>query len=261
MTAILNQIVAAWEKAKTPVVFTGAGMSTESGLPDFRSQHGLWRTRPESLATLAALEKQPNDFYFFYQWRISQLLQVQPNAGHMTLAALERAGYIRQIITQNVDGLHQRAGSKKVLELHGSLRTARCLQCNAVSDSRTMLPGGDTWESDYAAGRYSYGKECICQVCGGFLRPEVVMFGESLPNQAWKEAEAVSQQADFFVVLGTSLAVSPANFCPQLALNNGANLLIVNQEPTELDDQAKWVIRESIGKVLHALIDNELRIK
>ena len=258
MTTVFTQIVDAWKQAKTPVVFTGAGMSTESGLPDFRSQHGLWKTRPASLATLAALEKQPNDFYFFYQWRIAQLLQVQPNAGHLALTALEKDGYIQQIITQNVDGLHQRAGSKKVIELHGSLRSVRCLQCNTVLDSRTMLPSGDTWESEYSAGRYRYGKECICPICGGLLRPEVVMFGESLPEASLEEATAISRRADFFVVLGSSLAVSPANHCPQLALNNGAKLLIVNQEPTELDAQANWIIRDGIGEFLLALTDNGL---
>lgn len=258
MTAVLKQIVDSWKNAKTPVVFTGAGMSTESGLPDFRSQQGLWKTRPESLATMDALETRPNDFYFFYQWRIAELSKVQPNAGHLILAALERAGTIQKLITQNVDGLHQRAGSKKVIELHGSLRTVRCRMCKTVSDSRTILPIADGWQSDYAAGRYRYGEECKCSKCGGLLRPEVVMFGESLPETAWKKAETISKKADFFVVLGSSLAVSPANYCPQLALANGAHLLIINQEPTTLDDQATWVIRDSIGKVLSALTDQGL---
>lgn len=258
MANTFKQIVDAWKKAKTPVVFTGAGMSTESGLPDFRSQQGLWKTRPESLATMDALETRPNDFYFFYQWRIAALQKVIPNAGHLTLAALERAGTLQQIITQNVDGLHQRAGSKKVIELHGSLRTVRCRVCKTVSDSRNMLPNGDGWESDYAAGRYLYGEECKCSKCGGLLRPEVVMFGESLPETAWKEAEAISKKADLFVVLGSSLAVSPANYCPQMALAGGAQLLIVNQEPTDLDGQATWVIRDSIGKVLLALTESGL---
>lgn len=253
MTAALKQIVDAWKKAKTPIVFTGAGMSTESGLPDFRSQQGLWKTRPESLATMDALETRPNDFYFFYQWRIAELLKVQPNEGHLILSAMERAGTVRQIITQNVDGLHQRAGSKQVIELHGSLRTVRCRGCKSVFDSRTMLPASEGWQSDYATGRYRYGDECKCSKCGGLLRPEVVMFGEALPEAARKEAESISRNADFFVVLGSSLAVSPANYCPQLALNNGAQLLIVNQEPTALDAQATWVIRDGIGKVLLAL--------
>ena len=101
MPAVLKQIVDSWKTAKTPVVFTGAGMSTESGLPDFRSQQGLWKTRPESMATMDALETRPNDFYFFYQWQITKLLKAQPNLGHLTLAVLQRAGILQQIITQN----------------------------------------------------------------------------------------------------------------------------------------------------------------
>lgn len=247
----MMQIAAAWKQVKTPVVFTGAGMSTESGFPDFRSaKQGLWKTRPESLATMTALETQPNDFYFFYQWRIAKLWDVTPNPGHVVLAALEKRGHVHHIITQNVDGLHQRAGSKKVIELHGSLRTVRCVKCSAQLDSRQLLPSGDTWETDYAAGKYQAGTECVCPKCGGFLRPEVVLFGESLPSAAWEEAAEFSRTADFFVVLGSSLAVSPANLCPQVAVNQGAKLLIVNQEPTPLDDKATWVIRDSIGRFL-----------
>ena len=253
MTAPIHEIVTFWKKAKKPVVFTGAGMSTESGLPDFRSRQGLWKTRPESLATIEALQRQPNDFYFFYQWRIAQLLQVEPNGGHLSLAWLEQTGVMSPIITQNVDGLHQRAGSKKVIEMHGSLRTVRCIECQATFDSRSILPLGNTWEQDYVAGIYKYGQECICPVCSGLLRPEVVMFGESLPVQEWEQAAALSREADFYVVLGSSLAVSPANLCPQLAVNQGAKLLIVNQEPTPLDDQATWVIHDSIVNVLRAV--------
>ena len=148
MTRIINEIVTAWKASKKTVIFTGAGMSTESGLPDFRSQNGLWKARPESLATIEALRKQPNDFYFFYQWRISQLLLAQPNDGHLALAALEKTGYISQIITQNVDGLHQKAGSKKVIELHGSLRTVRCMNCKSIFDARTMVPSRENLEQD-----------------------------------------------------------------------------------------------------------------
>ena len=256
MTQTIHEIVTAWKKAQNPVVFTGAGMSTESGLPDFRSRQGLWKTRPESLATIESLQRQPNDFYFFYQWRIAQLLQVKPNDGHLALALLEQAGFINRLITQNVDGLHQQAGSKKVIELHGSLRSVRCGDCQATFDSSIILPTGSTWEQDYAAGRYEYGQECICPACGSFLRPEVVLFGESLPVQAWEQAAAMSRKADFFVVLGSSLAVSPANRCPQFAVNNGAKLLIVNQEPTPLDEQATWVIHDSIMNVLRAVQRN-----
>lgn len=253
MNEIINQIVTAWKAAKKTVVFTGAGMSTESGLPDFRSKQGLWKTRPENLATIEALRKQPNDFYFFYQWRICQLFSAQSNYGHLFLAALEEAGYISQIITQNVDGLHQAAGSNNVIELHGSLRTVSCLKCNAKFDARILIPERDDWEHDYVSGSYQYGAECLCPKCNDFLRPDVVLFGEQLPAAAWEKAVTHSEEADFFVVLGSSLAVSPANLCPKYALNNGAKVLIINQDTTPLDNQATWVLHSSIANTLREM--------
>ena len=159
---VLQEIALAWQSAKAVAVFTGAGMSTESGLPDFRSRQGLWKQRPESLATLAALHNTPDEFYFFYQWRIRQLWQVEPNAGHQALASLERSGHLQHIVTQNVDGLHQRAGSQQVSELHGSLKTVSCLNCRTSYDSRQLLPQQDGWEAAYQAGTYRYGAECFC---------------------------------------------------------------------------------------------------
>jgi NAD-dependent deacetylase len=247
-------IVKAWANAKKLVVFTGAGMSTESGLPDFRSAQGLWKVRPESLATMAALRQQPDEFYFFYQWRIAKLWDVAPNQGHQALAALQQKGNM-VIITQNVDGLHQRANAENVVELHGSLRTIRCLNCYAIYDSRKLLPQYSTWEDDCKQGNYRYGDECLCSKCGGLLRPDVVLFGENLPDKAWEEAVKHSRNADFYVVLGSSLVVSPANYLPQLALQNGAKLLIINQEQTPLDSSATWVINSSIGSVLSAIKD------
>ncbi|QDR79793.1 NAD-dependent deacylase [Sporomusa termitida] len=245
-------IVKAWANAKELVVFTGAGMSTESGLPDFRSAQGLWKVRPESLATMAALQQQPDEFYFFYQWRIAKLWDAAPNQGHQALAALQQKGNM-VIITQNVDGLHQRAGAENVVELHGSLRTVQCLHCYAEYDSRKLLPQYSGWEEDYQQGHYRYGDECLCAKCAGLLRPDVVLFGENLPDKAWEAAVKHSKNADFYVVLGSSLVVSPANYLPQLALQKGAKLLIINQEPTPLDSSAAWVINSSIGSVLSAI--------
>ena len=137
---IIGEIAAAWSEAKFPVVFTGAGMSTESGLPDFRSAKGLWKQRPESLATLEAQQQIPDGFCFFYQWRIDELGKVESNAGHKILAQFEQNGKLQAVITQNVDGLHQRAGSKNVTELHGTLRTVSCLQCGASFPSAVLVP-------------------------------------------------------------------------------------------------------------------------
>ena len=250
---IYSQIIGAWKSAKTAVVFTGAGMSTESGLPDFRSKNGLWKTRPKSMATMEDFAQRPQEFYSSYQWWISQMQKVQPNTGHFKLAEMERAGYIKHIITQNVDGLHQQAGSAKMIELHGSLQTVSCLKCGRLFDSKTMLPGDDSRVSG-STQQHSYGKECLCRECGGFLRPDIVMFGEALPEEAIWQAMELSRKADFFVVLGSSLTVSPANHCPLLAVQNGAKLLIINQEPTEFDELAEWVIKDSVGDVLSAIV-------
>ena len=257
----LDAIINAWTKAKNPVVFTGAGMSTESGLPDFRSAQGLWKTRPENLATLTALKNNPNDFYYFYQWRIARLWDVSPNAGHLSLASMQQLGLINKLITQNVDGLHQRAGSTNVIELHGSLRTVSCMGCKSEFKSTIMLPARETWEEEYITGVYQYGSECFCPQCKGILRPDVVLFGEQLPRENWDDAVAASKDADFFVALGSSLTVSPANFCPQLALESGAKLLIINNEPTPLDDKATWVVNESIGDVLSVIATRMKRDK
>lgn len=251
--SLLAEIAQAWRSAKHAVVFTGAGMSTESGLPDFRSAQGLWKMRPESLATLDAMRRQTDEFYFFYQWRIAKLWEVRPNPGHLALAELELKRHLKAVITQNVDGLHQRAGSDNVLELHGSLRTVSCTSCYTAIDSRALLPERDLWEAEYAAGKYHHGQECHCRNCQGLLRPDVVLFGESLPRQALNNAFEHSEATDFFVVVGSSLAVSPANICPEMAVSSGAKLLIINREPTPLDAQADWVIRRDAAGVLEAL--------
>jgi len=222
-------------KARFAVVFTGAGMSTESGLPDFRSQTGLWRGKdPMQLASTHAMRHNREAFVEFYRMRIEGLLACQPHAGHRILADWERQGLIQGVITQNVDGFHQRAGSSKVAQLHGTLETVRCTDCGRTYPSvRYLEPSGTTCE------------------CGAFLRPSVVLFGESLPEDAFALAEEWTAQADLFLVLGSSLAVSPANWFPQQAKSHGARLVIVNRDPTPLDGMADLVIREKpIGEVL-----------
>ena len=250
---VIEEIASVWRNAVTTVVFTGAGMSTESGLPDFRSKQGLWKQRPESLATMAALQQTPDEFYFFYQWRIQQLWSVEPNAGHLALAQLEKANRVSHVITQNVDGLHHRAGSSRVSELHGSLKTVSCLKCQSRFDSRQLLPKVEGWEADYQNGSYHHGKECRCPACGGLLRPDVVLFGESLPEEAWKTSQEWSRKADLFVVIGSSLVVSPANYLPQMAVEAGAKLLIINQEPTPLDQLATWRLQAKAAEAITAI--------
>lgn len=247
---LIEEITSSWLTASNVVVFTGAGMSTESGLPDFRSAQGLWKQRPESLATMAAMRQMPDEFYFFYQWRIQRLWSVEPNAGHLALAELEAAGRVQHVITQNVDGLHHRAGSVHISELHGTLKTVSCLNCRTHYDSRQLLPQWEGWEAEYQNGSYRRGSECACPRCGGILRPDVVLFGEALPEDAWQMAEAWSRKADLFVVIGSSLMVSPANYLPQIAVKAGAKLLIINQDDTSLDHTAAWALRTKAAETL-----------
>lgn len=217
-------------------------MSTESGLPDFRSAaQGLWKFKnPQALASVQALRHNQKEFFQFYQERIKGLKACQPHQGHYILAKWEQKGFIKSIITQNVDGFHRQAGSKQVAELHGTLLHVHCQDC-ATSYPNTM----------YLNNQF----KCSC---GGVLRPSVVLFGESLPVTELEMAESESRRADLFIVLGSSLQVSPANYFPQLAKQRGAKLVIVNMEPTELDDLADLVIQNrKIGEVL-AELDAEL---
>ncbi|MCF7935321.1 MAG: NAD-dependent deacylase [Synergistales bacterium] len=215
------------------VVFSGAGMSTESGLPDFRSGDGLWQQHdPRMLASLDAMNSNPQAFREFYGQRIRALGDVTPNSGHRILARWERQGLIRAVITQNVDRLHQEAGSSRVVELHGTLRQVRCSACGHSFDSALFLERMD------------------CPDCGAPLRPSVVLFGEMLPGAALEEAERVSTEATVFLVLGSSLTVSPANWYPRMAKRAGAFLAIINRDATTMDGVADFVVHGGIGSVL-----------
>jgi NAD-dependent deacetylase len=221
---------------KNTVVLTGAGMSTASGLPDFRGDQGLWKNRdPRRLASIAAMENSPEEFYEFYRERIRALLDVRPNRGHEILAWWEQEGYLRGIITQNVDRLHQEAGSLKVWELHGTLREVRCSRCRRRHESELLLERTD------------------CPHCGWSLRPGVVLFGEYLPEEALEKAEELATSCGCFLVLGSSLEVSPANWYPSLAKRSGAELYIVNKTPTPLDSRADGVIHSDIIETLEEI--------
>lgn len=224
------------------VVLTGAGASTESGLPDFRSKQGLWKDiDPMKLASMTALRRNPVEFYQFYRYRLSKLHGAQPNPVHTGLAALEAAGYVKALITQNIDGLHQAAGSKRVIEMHGSLRECVCLRCRRRFSSQ--LIDVDVQHPDDIPG---------CPECGGILKPGVILFEEALPEAAIEDALAATYQADLFVVIGSSLEVGPVNQLPALAAERGARLAIVNLEPTHLDELADWVVRERASGAVSA---------
>ncbi|KML43379.1 NAD-dependent deacylase [Cytobacillus firmus] len=220
------------------VILTGAGMSTESGLPDFRSaNNGLWNGKdPGKIASTDALNENVNEFIEFYRHRVIGLKECTPHQGHYILADWEKRDIIKSIITQNVDGFHGLAGSKKISELHGNLQTLHCQKC----------------KKEYPSEEYLHGQfQCNC---GGVLRPSVVLFGEMLPEEALDFAADETEKAELFIVLGSSLTVTPANQFPLIAKQNGAKLVIINMEPTDFDFYADEVIHErKIGEVLEEL--------
>jgi NAD-dependent deacetylase len=216
------------------VVFKGAGMSTESGVPDFRSNTGIWKGKnPEELASVRTMETNRKEFVSFYRKRIEVLKSVKPHIGYEILSIWAERYNLKSIITQNTDGLHEKSGNKSVIPLHGTIQKLHCHKCNKA----------------FSTERYSNG-EYIC-ACGGFIRPSVVLFGESLDYQMLKLAQQESQKADLFIVLGSSLVVSPANMFPTIAKENGAKLLIVNHDSTPLDSIADIVVNDKkIGDFL-----------
>ncbi|UJZ87677.1 NAD-dependent protein deacylase [Heyndrickxia coagulans] len=225
-----------WLKSsRHTVVFTGAGMSTESGLPDFRSSHnGLWKKKdPSQIASTKALNENVEAFIEFYRERVLGVKEFGPHQGHYILAKWEQQGFIRSIITQNVDGFHQEAGSKRVAELHGTLQKVHCQTCGREYSSENYV------NNDF-----------YCE-CGGVLRPNIVLFGEALPQEAFQFALEEAEKADLFIVLCSSLSVTPANQFPLIAKENGAKLVIVNMEPTQFDWYADQVIHDKkIGQLL-----------
>ena len=222
--------------SENTIVFTGAGMSTESGLPDFRSPQGLWRgLDPRRIASLEAFCNNREDFYRFYRRRITSMLEVKPNPGHYRLARWEGRGLVKGVITQNVDRLHSLAGSQRVVELHGNLHQARCSRCGVTHSSRLLL------EDEH------------CPHCNGYLRPAVVLFGECLEAADLEAAEDMTRSSELFVVLGSSLEVSPANWFPRLARQIGARLVIINNAPTMLDSMADLLLPGQIGRCLAAV--------
>jgi len=226
------------------VALTGAGVSTESGLPDFRSQDGLWRQYdPSEVATLSAFYTDPHRFYAFYRHRLALLREAQPNPAHYALARLEDLGKLHVVITQNVDGLHQQAGSRRVLEVHGNLREAKCTGCGRIFPISVLDPFLERAEIP------------TCDSCGSALKPNVVLFEEMLPEEVFEEAEASCRRCDLLLVVGSSLQVTPVAYLPHVALRHGARLILVNTEETPVDRFADVVLRGRAGVILPRLVE------
>jgi NAD-dependent deacetylase len=221
------------------VVLTGAGISTESGIPDFRSPEGIWaEVDPFEVASIQAFRGDPERVWGFYRERIHALLEAEPNAGHRALAELERRGLVQAVVTQNIDTLHVRAGSRDVVEVHGSIRLATCLAC------------GSSQALDEVLAQLQQRPAPLCPACGAILKPGVVLFGELLPAEAMRRATELAQGASLMLVVGSSLEVWPVAGLPLEA----GSIAIVNRGPTALDDRAEVKIDGGAGETLGALL-------
>lgn len=236
------QVVQQWvSEAGSIAVLTGAGISAESGVPVFRGPGGLWRKyRPEDLATPEAFAKDPRLVWEWYDWRRSRVAQAGPNPGHYALAQLERTARHLTLITQNVDGLHDRAGSRRILRLHGDLWWVRCIGCGqeSLNDQVPLqeLP-----------------PHCAC---GALLRPAVVWFGEALPSEVLQQASEAAARADVFFVIGTSALVQPAASLPLMAKERGAYVVEINPERTPLAPYADIILLGPAGELLPQLVSS-----
>jgi NAD-dependent deacetylase len=227
-------------EARRVCVLTGAGISAESGIPTFRDAlTGLWsKFRPEELATPEAFERNPKLVWEWYASRRERVAQAQPNAGHRALVELEKRVSEFTLVTQNVDGLHARAGTRNLVELHGNIDRIRCFGCGRLLDESTMRTGVPP----------------TCARCGAFARPDVVWFGERLPEGALKAAYAAAQGCEVFLSVGTSTVVEPAASLPFLALEAGAKVIEVNPTRTPLSSQATYWLEGAAGTVLPGML-------
>ena len=231
--SISNQI----KNYKKIVFVTGAGISQESGIPTFRGNDGLWRNYdPMKLATIDAFYENPKLVWEWYNERRNNIFQAQPNPGHNAIAELEKYAQV-VVLTQNIDGLHKKAGSSNVLELHGSIVKIKCSVCDYNEEILTEISAFPP----------------LCK-CGNILRPDVVWFGEPLPQDVWQNAIEFASQCDLMIIVGTSLVVSPANTLPLYAKQNNATLIEINPENTELSGKMDENIRNTSVKILPKLI-------
>ena len=232
-----QEILQSWiEDSDNIVFFGGAGVSTESGIPDFRSVDGLYHQQyeypPETILSHSFYVQNPKEFYRFYKNKMI-CLDAEPNAAHRKLAELEQAGKLKAVITQNIDGLHQQAGSRVVLELHGSVHRNYCQKCHRLYDAKYILDSGAI---------------PVCEDCGGVIKPDVVLYEESLDMDVMGAAISYIRQADILIVGGTSLAVYPA--AGLIDYYNGDKLVLINRDATPMDRRANLLIQGNIGQVL-----------
>lgn len=235
----LEDVVDAIIKSKYCIAFTGAGVSAESGIPTFRGENGLWkRFRAEELATPEAFSRNPVLVWEWYRWRMRIVFKAKPNRAHKALAELEDMGLLKCVITQNVDGLHKLAGSRCVVELHGNIRRVKCTRCSyrqVLDKPPDEIPPK-------------------CPLCGNLLRPDVVWFGEPLPEDVWRKAFEHASRADIVLVIGTSGVVYPAAYIPYIVKEHGGLVVEINISDTPITTIADYVLRGKAGDILWSLV-------
>jgi NAD-dependent deacetylase len=244
MSSAIQQAAELLLHSASTVALTGAGISTPSGIPDFRSARtGLWnQADPMEVASLLSFYQHPETFYRWISPLLSRMVDARPNGAHRVLANMERHGLLDLVVTQNIDSLHQAAGSRQVCELHGHIRTITCLRCDDRSPAdphlRLVVDGG---------------LPPPCARCGGLLKPDVILYGEALPHETLAAAQQAALRCDVMLVVGTSLEVMPAADLPMLTRRRGGRLILVNRDRTPLDDKADVLIRADVVKGLQAV--------
>lgn len=246
MQEVISKIARKIKQGGKNIVFTGAGISTESGIPDYRSQGGIWdKFRPVYFDEFMSSKDSREEYWRRWVALYQGIVEAQPNAAHMALARLEKMGLLQAVITQNIDGLHQASGlaEENIIELHGNTRRIRCMSCRRITpiaDVQQRLADGD--------------KAPECE-CGGFLKPDTISFGQAMPVAEVEKAAALSQACNFFLVVGSTLLVQPAAHMPIYAKNGGAFLAIINLSDTPCDDMCNVLIRGKAGEVLQQIVN------
>lgn len=239
-------------ESKSAIALTGAGISTESGIPDFRGDSGIWKKyRADIYGDFQTFMKDPSKFWEMAQSIAPTIFSAKPNPGHVALAELENIDLLKAIITQNIDELHQKAGAIMVYEVHGNINRFNCFGCKASYNKEQLLQKLKKKKKNPPN----------CDFCGSPLKPSVVLFGEGLPNFEIFQSRALAKKADIMLIAGSSLTVMPVCDLPLYTLSEGGKLIIVNDEPTDLDERAEIVIHEKTGIVLPLIVEEIKKLK
>ena len=240
------------QTAKYMIALTGAGFSTPSGIPDFRSSDdGLWhKYNPMEVASLTVFRLKPERFFDWFRPLAKQILSAKPNPAHLALAKLEDSGYLKSVITQNIDGLHQKAGTQNLFEVHGTLNTLTCISCY----TQFQTP-------EFSIPYIESGVIPRCIKCNGILKPDAILFEEQLPKETWLRVENEIKKCDLLIVAGSSLEVLPVANLSFRAVNQGAELIIINQQATYIDSRASVVFHKDVAEILPVIVEQLTDVK